>query len=389
MAFVPATDNDMDTTAASHVEDAAGAGPADGVITLDVTGSNDAPAATNLTQTQAYAEGAASVALTDIVVSDPDAGDTITASLTLANTAAGSLSAASGNGETYTPGTGIWTVTGSVAGVNAALAAVAFVPATDNDVDTTAASHVEDAAGAGPADGVITLDVTPASDEFGATFAAGTLTVHGSQSRDKIKIKKGRAAGSVRVRMKNRDTGEKYRGEFAGPVTQIVVYGYGRDDRIKVGSSVGVVPADLYGGDGNDRLKGGNGDDILLGGIGSDKLRGSKGRQLLIGGDGPDALRGSSAGDILIGGITDHDGTRASLTAMMAEWTRTDVAFAGRVANLQAGGGLSGGNALSDETVDDGAVDRLKGRREPTWYLSSADDVLNGLRAGDVNTVIV
>ena len=48
------------------------AGPADGTITLDVTPVNDAPAATNLTQTKTYTEGAASVALDDIVVSEVD-----------------------------------------------------------------------------------------------------------------------------------------------------------------------------------------------------------------------------------------------------------------------------------------------------------------------------
>ena len=65
---------------------------------------------------------------------------------------------------TYTAGTGVWTVTGTVAQVNAALAAVAFTPATDNDVDTTITTHIQDAAATGPADGLITLDVTPVND---------------------------------------------------------------------------------------------------------------------------------------------------------------------------------------------------------------------------------
>jgi len=41
----------------------------------------------------------------------------------------------------------VWTVTGSVAAVNAALAAVAFVPVPDNDVDTTISTVIRDAAG--------------------------------------------------------------------------------------------------------------------------------------------------------------------------------------------------------------------------------------------------
>ena len=58
----------------------------------------------------------------------------------------------------------MWTIAGTVAQVNAALAAVAFTPATDNDVDATITTHIEDQDAAGPADGTITLDVTPVND---------------------------------------------------------------------------------------------------------------------------------------------------------------------------------------------------------------------------------
>ena len=58
-------------------------------VTVNLTDANEAPTATNLMQTQAYAEGAASVAVTPIVVTDADASDQITATLTLNNPAAG------------------------------------------------------------------------------------------------------------------------------------------------------------------------------------------------------------------------------------------------------------------------------------------------------------
>jgi hypothetical protein len=53
-------------------------------------------------------------------VTDTNTGDTITATLTLSNTAAGALSA--NNGATYDAGTGVWSITGTVADVNTALA---------------------------------------------------------------------------------------------------------------------------------------------------------------------------------------------------------------------------------------------------------------------------
>ena len=132
------------------------------VFAITVSNTNDAPTATNLTHTSAYTEGAASVALQDIVVSDVDTGETITATLTLANPAAGVLTTS--GSASYTAGTGVWTVSGTIAQVNAALAAVAFTPATDSDLDTTIATRIRDAADSGPADGTITLDVTPVND---------------------------------------------------------------------------------------------------------------------------------------------------------------------------------------------------------------------------------
>src|SRR5204862_275492 len=121
VSFTPATNNDVDATIATHIVDQNATGPADGVITLDVTPVNDAPAASNLTNTKIYTEGAASVALDDIVVSEVDTSpaQTITATLTLSNTAAGGLT--TGGGGAYNSGTGVWTIAGTVAQVNAAL----------------------------------------------------------------------------------------------------------------------------------------------------------------------------------------------------------------------------------------------------------------------------
>ncbi|MDZ7862901.1 Ig-like domain-containing protein [Acidovorax sp.] len=129
--------------------------------------SNVAPTATNLTQTVPYTEDpGAAVPLGDIVITDPDSGDTLTATLTLSNAAAGSLSTGTfgASTSTYNAGTGAWTVSGTLANVNAALAAVAFTPAANWDQDVTITTQIRDAANAGPANGTITLDATPVND---------------------------------------------------------------------------------------------------------------------------------------------------------------------------------------------------------------------------------
>jgi hypothetical protein len=142
-------------------------------VTMDVVSINDAPTAANLTQTVTYTEDpGGSVALGDIVVTEVEAGDIITAILTLSNFAAGSLGTGTFGSatSTYNAGTGVWTVAGSLADVNAALAAVAFTPSANWDQDVTIATRIRDAANTGPADGTITLDVTPVNDAPVATM---------------------------------------------------------------------------------------------------------------------------------------------------------------------------------------------------------------------------
>jgi predicted outer membrane repeat protein len=139
LVFNPNTNNDVDTTISVSIDDGDEdtSGPLTGTITLDVTPVNDAPTATNLSSTSVYNEGDASVPITDIVVSDVDTGEVITATLTLADTSTGSLSA--NDGATYDGLTGIWTITDTVANVNTALANVVFNPGPTNDVRLMAA----------------------------------------------------------------------------------------------------------------------------------------------------------------------------------------------------------------------------------------------------------
>jgi plastocyanin len=166
----------------------------DGVATVDnatttviATSINDVPTATNMTQVVTYTEDPADpVALGNIVVTDPDVGETITATLTLNTPAAGALSTGTFGAatSTYDAATGIWTVSGSVADVNAALAAVAFTPVANWDQDVTITTRIRDAADTGPADGTITLDVTAVNDApvfsnltSSATFVEGGTPV--------------------------------------------------------------------------------------------------------------------------------------------------------------------------------------------------------------------
>ena len=107
-------------------------------------------------------------------MSDVDAGDTITARLTLSIPSAGALTTAV---RQLCAGNRRVDVTGSLASVNAALASVAFVPAPNSNAGVTIATHIEDASGVGPANGTISLTVTPVNDApVGVKTAPGSAT---------------------------------------------------------------------------------------------------------------------------------------------------------------------------------------------------------------------
>jgi len=120
----------------------------------------------------------------------------------------------------------------------------------------------------------------------------------------------------------------------------------------------------LYGGQGNDKLDGGDGDDILVGGEGKDKLKGGKGRDILFGGEGKDDLKGDDGDDILVGGIYENENDRAAILAIAAEWLRTDLSYTERVNHLL--------NSLA--VSDDGAKDKLEGKKGLDWFLANDDD---------------
>jgi uncharacterized delta-60 repeat protein len=139
---------------------------------------NTAPTATNLSAVETYTEDTA-LNLTDIVVTDPDAGNTITATLTLSNVAAGSLNTATSGSvtSTYVAATGVWTAAGPIANVNTLLAGLTFTPASNFNANFTIATSVNDGIAAA-INGNKIMNGTPVNDAPTATnlSAAETYT---------------------------------------------------------------------------------------------------------------------------------------------------------------------------------------------------------------------
>jgi Ca2+-binding RTX toxin-like protein/methionine-rich copper-binding protein CopC len=110
--------------------------------TLNFATLNTAPTATNLNKTENYTKNTA-LNLTDIVVTDVDSTN-VTATLTLSNTAAGSLNTATSGVVTSTYSAGVWSASGAIASVNTLLAGLTFTPANNFNSSFTIATSVSD-----------------------------------------------------------------------------------------------------------------------------------------------------------------------------------------------------------------------------------------------------
>jgi Ca2+-binding RTX toxin-like protein len=93
--------------------------------------------------------------------------------------------------------------------------------------------------------------------------------------------------------------------------TLIQVFGRRGNDQITIDQSIGLIPTQLFGEDGDDTLTGGQGNDVLFGGPGNDVLIGGRGNDLLFGdsgddtfvwnpGDGSDVVEGQDGSDTLL-----------------------------------------------------------------------------------------
>jgi len=88
------------------------------------------------------------------------------------------------------------------------------------------------------------------------------------------------------------------------------------NDKATIAGSI-TLPATVFGSDGDDRLNGGGGRNILVGGNGDDMLIGGQDNDLLIGGNGADRIVGNDGDDILVSGPTAYDTDAAKLAEVL------------------------------------------------------------------------
>jgi Tol biopolymer transport system component len=208
------------------------------------------------------------------------------------------------------------------------------------------------------------------------------LFVGGGSGADKIDVRPGSQAGTVAVYIGNQLTGEFSTQAPSGePLARIVIFGGAGGDDIKLAPNLPPIPAELYGGAGDDKLAGGPGNDIIVGGDGNDFLWGDNGNDLLIGGAGTDKLMGGKGDDVLVGSSYSEENNRVALRAIMDEWERTDISYVLKCLHLTYGAnvgpvaGLNGDWVLDETTItDDGVRDKVFGEQGQDYFLIGLED---------------
>lgn len=173
-------------------------------------------------------------------------------------------------------------------------------------------------------------------------------------------------------------------------VDRIVIHLCDGDDKAKINKKI-TIGAEIHGGDGKDKLKGGGGNDILFGGLGNDDLKGGDGDDVLVGGGGKDKLKGGKGDDLLIGGAGKdkikgdkgddlliaagylEEENLFALNAILNEWTRNDIPYELKVDHLigAVAGGLNGAFVLDATTlIDDNEKDVLKGGKDRDLFFA-------------------
>jgi hypothetical protein len=163
----------------------------------------------------------------------------------------------------------------------------------------------------------------------------------------------------------------------------ITIFGQAGNDNLEVAGSVKKNVA-FFGGGGNDRMKGGAGNDIFVGGNGNDTIIGGTGQDIMIGGGGNDHLVGGPGGDILIGGYTDFDDPcdpagNAMLLAIQAAWTNPTATFNAREAAVLALFSTDGSNGAHIHYV---GTSNLAGSSGQDLFFDGIVDPLTGKPRG-------
>jgi Ca2+-binding RTX toxin-like protein len=142
----------------------------------------------------------------------------------------------------------------------------------------------------------------------GATYdsATGVLTVNGTNRSDNIAVAVQMTHpgpivfGDLVVALNGSQVARCLTLDVTNPLNKLVINGGNGNDKITVDDAV-FVGVQANGGNGQDVIDGGGGNDTLSGGNGKDSIDGAAGNDEIHGGNGADNLQGGIGTDVVTG----------------------------------------------------------------------------------------
>ncbi|WP_143549339.1 calcium-binding protein [Rhodopirellula bahusiensis] len=200
------------------------------------------------------------------------------------------------------------------------------------------------------------------------------LMVGGTEGDNDIRLKDVRLEpNSVEVR--TRTGRSSWTRDIFSDISRVEVYGGDGNDDVSADRTL-TIPVRLYGGAGDDELRGGAGNDFLDGGAGDDRLNGQSGNDVIVGGYGADRIDGGFDDDLLIADAIDE----ISADRLLRDWSNSSLTPADRMANLVTD--------LLDAKIADGAVDDSDGDRGTDWVFGQSIDTTHARRGDeDLQTI--
>lgn len=147
-----------------------------------------------------------------------------------------------------------------------------------------------------------TVTVTAVNSGPGITLVNGVLRIIGTNGHNNLQISRVGSQYQVVANFLS-PTVSRF---LVSQVQSIEIDMLGGNDQVNIVDSV-IIPVTIRGGDGNDSLDGGGGNDLIYGGAGHDELAGDAGNDRLYGEFGEDELEGGDGNDTLYGGEDDDE----------------------------------------------------------------------------------
>ena len=212
-----------------------------------------------------------------------------------------------------------------------------------------------------------------------------TLVIEGTENSDHIEVTTA-GPGQLKVEIDNIHFEQLF---STAQISRLEIYSQGGNDHIEVAHDV-LIPAIIFGGDGNDHIQTGDGNTVVVGGRGNNHIEGGAGRDILIAGMGNSHIEATGQ-SILIAGSTAYGDNAEAYMALEAEWASAD-SLSTRQAAIAAGvGGKGNSFALNDQTVfANGGHNHLEADSGMDWFFADpANDRLRDFFGQDVFTAIM